>query len=294
MYDTPNRFYAPSPGRWHSPDPLGGDITNPQSWNRYAYALDNPCSLTDPLGLDPTCSFNIAINNSGLLSESQVVQLEQTMNDVFADPDNPDADIGLNFNFTGDADYSVDITTSAAGLPYQQQKDFNDVLGITPYIPDSGYIFNYGLVFVDRAMILATAYPLAVALGYAAAHEAGHYLVHIGDSPQNFGIMAPLGDPNFFPHFSGGNKITLLDRCKSPRKSTSQPSTRGGAGSGWGWTLGGPGGEYSLVGGPNLNFFWLTGGGEGQEAGGAWTMWLYPYATSTIKPCTSDGNGGCL
>ena len=34
-----------------SPDPLGGDITNPQSLNRYAYVLNNPTTLTDPLGL---------------------------------------------------------------------------------------------------------------------------------------------------------------------------------------------------------------------------------------------------
>ncbi|MGH9401963.1 MAG: hypothetical protein ACRD2P_07650 [Terriglobia bacterium] len=47
-------------GRWLTPDPLGGDITNPQSLNRpeqagifgYAYALNNPTTLTDPLGLD--------------------------------------------------------------------------------------------------------------------------------------------------------------------------------------------------------------------------------------------------
>ncbi|HEV2499937.1 MAG TPA: RHS repeat-associated core domain-containing protein [Terriglobia bacterium] len=38
-------------GRWLTPDPLGGDITNPQSLNRYAYALNNPTTLTDPLGL---------------------------------------------------------------------------------------------------------------------------------------------------------------------------------------------------------------------------------------------------
>jgi hypothetical protein len=39
-------------GRWHSPDPLGGDITNPQSLNRYAYVMNNPTTLIDPLGLD--------------------------------------------------------------------------------------------------------------------------------------------------------------------------------------------------------------------------------------------------
>ncbi len=39
-------------GRWLSPDPLGGDVTNPQSLNRYAYVMNNPTTLTDPLGLE--------------------------------------------------------------------------------------------------------------------------------------------------------------------------------------------------------------------------------------------------
>ena len=37
--------------RWMTPDALGGSITNPQSLNRYAYALNNPTTLTDPTGL---------------------------------------------------------------------------------------------------------------------------------------------------------------------------------------------------------------------------------------------------
>jgi RHS repeat-associated protein len=48
---TPNRMYGATPGRWMSPDPLAGEVTNPQSLNRYAYALNNPTSLTDPAGL---------------------------------------------------------------------------------------------------------------------------------------------------------------------------------------------------------------------------------------------------
>ncbi|MGH9396818.1 MAG: hypothetical protein ACRD18_08200 [Terriglobia bacterium] len=40
-----------------TPDPLGGDITNPQSLNRYAYALNNPTTLTGPSGLgNPDCN----------------------------------------------------------------------------------------------------------------------------------------------------------------------------------------------------------------------------------------------
>jgi RHS repeat-associated protein len=52
MYDTPNRECDTTSGRWLSPDPLGGDVTNPQSLNRYAYVLNNPTTLIDPLGLD--------------------------------------------------------------------------------------------------------------------------------------------------------------------------------------------------------------------------------------------------
>jgi RHS repeat-associated protein len=52
---TMNRFYSMNVGRWHSPDPLGGDITNPQSLNRYAYVMNNQTSSIDPLGLG-TCT----------------------------------------------------------------------------------------------------------------------------------------------------------------------------------------------------------------------------------------------
>jgi RHS repeat-associated protein len=50
-YYTLNRYYPPNLGRWLSPDPLSGDVTNPQSLNRYAYVLNNPTTFIDPLGL---------------------------------------------------------------------------------------------------------------------------------------------------------------------------------------------------------------------------------------------------
>jgi RHS repeat-associated protein len=55
MYYFQERQYPSSQGRWLSPDPAGlgaADPTNPQSWNRYAYVLNNPLSNIDPLGLD--------------------------------------------------------------------------------------------------------------------------------------------------------------------------------------------------------------------------------------------------
>jgi RHS repeat-associated protein len=53
-YDFLYREYS-TQGRWPSPDPAGlgaANPMNPQSWNRYAYVLNNPLSLTDPSGLD--------------------------------------------------------------------------------------------------------------------------------------------------------------------------------------------------------------------------------------------------
>jgi RHS repeat-associated protein len=48
------RNYASAQGRWLGPDPYMGsyDLTNPQSMNRYSYALNNPLSLVDPSGLE--------------------------------------------------------------------------------------------------------------------------------------------------------------------------------------------------------------------------------------------------
>ncbi len=47
-YDA--RYYNALIGRFLSQDPYLGDITNPQSLNRYSYVLNNPLKYTDPTG----------------------------------------------------------------------------------------------------------------------------------------------------------------------------------------------------------------------------------------------------
>ncbi|HVI07862.1 MAG TPA: RHS repeat-associated core domain-containing protein [Candidatus Binatia bacterium] len=54
MNDAMFRKQSASQGRWLSPDPSGlgaVDWTSPQTWNRYAYVLNNPLRYTDPSGL---------------------------------------------------------------------------------------------------------------------------------------------------------------------------------------------------------------------------------------------------
>lgn len=60
-YDFLAREYDPKQGRWIGPDPAGlsaVDPTNPQTWNRYGYVMNNPLANIDPFGLcspsDPT------------------------------------------------------------------------------------------------------------------------------------------------------------------------------------------------------------------------------------------------
>jgi RHS repeat-associated protein len=52
---TANRAMSNNLGRWHSPDPIPGDPSNPQSWNRYGYVANNPATSIDPLGLQNPC-----------------------------------------------------------------------------------------------------------------------------------------------------------------------------------------------------------------------------------------------
>jgi RHS repeat-associated protein len=51
-YHTLSRQYASNLGRWASPDPVRGSVDFPQGQNLYAYVLNNPTNLTDPLGLN--------------------------------------------------------------------------------------------------------------------------------------------------------------------------------------------------------------------------------------------------
>ncbi|MFY9619573.1 MAG: RHS repeat-associated core domain-containing protein [Pyrinomonadaceae bacterium] len=47
------RYYSGQMGRFTTPDPFmpSAEVTDPQTWNRYSYVLNNPLRFVDPLGL---------------------------------------------------------------------------------------------------------------------------------------------------------------------------------------------------------------------------------------------------
>jgi RHS repeat-associated protein len=53
------RYYSQREERFISPDPLDGEVADPQTLNKYTYARNNPMNFTDPSGLiacgDPYC-----------------------------------------------------------------------------------------------------------------------------------------------------------------------------------------------------------------------------------------------
>lgn len=60
------RYYSSAMGRWMSPDPSnqGVDFYLPQTWNRYAYSVNNPLVLVDRNGYWVTSIHNEIINES--------------------------------------------------------------------------------------------------------------------------------------------------------------------------------------------------------------------------------------
>lgn len=59
------RYYSPEQGRFITQDPFPGFMTQPSTLNPYAYALNDPATLTDPSGENP---FLIAAGLGGLVS----------------------------------------------------------------------------------------------------------------------------------------------------------------------------------------------------------------------------------
>jgi len=65
LYYYGARYYDPLIGRFTSVDPWGGDISDPQSLNKYAYVRNNPLKYVDPTGETPdsiTDPFFVAID----------------------------------------------------------------------------------------------------------------------------------------------------------------------------------------------------------------------------------------
>ena len=78
------RYYNAVMRRFLSPDPVLGESPNPQSWNTYSYALNNPSKFTDPTGQEET-AYSCDENGDNCYYETTQPALEYTALDTAAE-----------------------------------------------------------------------------------------------------------------------------------------------------------------------------------------------------------------
>jgi RHS repeat-associated protein len=157
LYDFTYRENSPSQGRWISPDPSGlsaVDPSNPQTWNRYAYVLNNPLSNIDPLGLD--C---VRLNDDGSTTTYTDDQdncegdngyyFDGTVTNTFVDANNNVlANVNGQFGCSGDSGCSMynNLTsiTVNGGTPGQVGTFTSGLNGYIPYSLFSPSMFKSG------------------------------------------------------------------------------------------------------------------------------------------------------
>lgn len=128
------RYDASSMGRFMTPDPLmaSAKVWDPQTWNRYAYTLNNPLRYVDPTGMkevtaeqcaqDKNCVIvNVNViydkneNGGNGLTDKQKAEFEkgqlQSAKDQYGN-----ADIHLNISYTAGALSTDSGKTTVSGL----------------------------------------------------------------------------------------------------------------------------------------------------------------------------------
>jgi RHS repeat-associated protein len=166
---TQFRMYESNLGRWMSPDPLAGDISNPQSLNRYSYVVNNPCNLVDPLGLKCT----ISVSNLGnRLSPIQASIVGGEILSLLWEYD-VDATIVSGKN----ADFNVLIASNPEEYGMKNVKP--SAVAFTYRSTEGGPIEPVGWAFIDRVTQFTGAgrasWDLGTALGRATTQEFGHW-----------------------------------------------------------------------------------------------------------------------
>jgi len=121
------RGYHQIEARWLSPDPAGmavADAASPQSWNRYAYVLNNPTSFIDPTGLecygsenDEGCDESMATDGSGQYGLCY----------------------GANCDYGSSANDIMDALNGLGMFTSQDSSGFDDISVGSALPPDGGY-----------------------------------------------------------------------------------------------------------------------------------------------------------
>ncbi len=197
------RYFWATLGRLTSPDPflimtqaedrgqLNAYLSNPQNWNRYAYALNNPLRYVDPTGLtpisvedcqkDPACSvvkLNVILNTNADIYDRdgnlrQEYQAKLTTQLAQAADEYGNANIAFDVNYTSAAVDSKYV--GAAGAINVVVTDSVESLGSKGWLGPSGASY----IRLNIGTSLTNTYDSTL------AHELSHHLT--GDT-RSWGI----------------------------------------------------------------------------------------------------------
>jgi len=285
------RFYTSSMGRFMSPDPLGGSMLNPQSFNRYAYALNDPCNQVDPFGLKSTpCKLNLKIlsGNGVTLSEAEKAAITNRINSLLASAQAPDKDgVELQTSYSGKTDYTLNFSNAGDDkLEAQYLLGGRVTLGDAPIGGASGNVYPDAVGFAS--FLAGGKMSQLMLLGGVAAHELVHMAGRFKDEP--FSILmvntmmqdsAPkdlldnlFSNPNsaLWMITSAQLQAMFLD-CVTKHPEQKPPRRRGGGGGGDNWNSGGFSVDCYSIGPPEntqtfCSIFPAGGGGFGGGRGG--------------------------
>ena len=122
----PYRYYSSSMGRFMSPDPTGGLLANPQTLNKYAYAVNNPLSFVDPTGLWH-CAWN-AVSGDGSDKDDTEANGGASSSDCFSQGGEAwesDPEDGMDLSYNG-ADTSAPDLSGTSLVPASNVPGSND------------------------------------------------------------------------------------------------------------------------------------------------------------------------
>jgi RHS repeat-associated protein len=227
------RQYSSSAGRWMSPDPVGGSLDTPSSLNRYSYVVNDPCALSDVLGLAP-CYIKLSINDpKKLLSSAQTTDLENAIDAVYSKSSGNQ----LQATFvTGNGNPDFTLTLANSDTPS------DGIIGDAPVNSSGGHLYVNAALFTYEGNVTSA----VQGLGTIGAHETGHGIIGVPDNTNNppnimgidsnksSGLLAQF--PGMFPgtQFNSPQITAFLKKCHPGNSSTANGNGGGGGGGGTG------------------------------------------------------------
>ena len=241
LYDFLRREHHPTWGRWVSPDPAGlaaADPANPQSWNRYAYVLNNPCALVDPFGLATVCTLLVNLTAKDLIGDKDA--LEKQVEDRIRSMLGADTNYPVAVVFSAS---NADFTIALLGADPNASAHGGDVyFGLTPN-PSQPYSEVYQAQIATELIGSSYQSQLGMAMGTMAVHELTTHALS-GHSTVPGSAMKTVNQENSWnsammtdPDLKLESPRYVYNKCLNIRKKKPLPPSRAQGGGGGGYDI---------------------------------------------------------